>query len=217
MDSFAKTEKTALRRIPRNAVYERAAIEAILDEGMICHVGFVADGAPCVIPTSYVRAGEKLYIHGSAAGRTTGTLASGAQVCVTVTLLDGIVLARSAFNHSMNYRSVVIFGTARAVDDPGEKLEALRLFSEHVMPGRWRELRATKPVELQATLVLSLPLLEVSAKVRAGPPSDDPDDLDAPVWAGVLPLALRKGQPVADQSGVQGIGLPAYLRDDPRF
>jgi len=142
------------------------------------------------------------------------TLGSGVDVCVTVTLLDGIVFARSAFNHSMNYRSVVIFGTASVVDDAGEKLEALRLFAEHIVPGRWQELRAPKPLELKATLVLRLPIEEASAKVRTGPPEDDPDDMNAPVWAGVMPLALRKGELIEDSNGIQ---VPDYLRDDPRF
>ena len=214
MSTFDKTARTTLRRIPQNGVYDRAVIEAILDEGLICHLGFVVDGQPFVIPTSYVRAGDKLYIHGSAASRTAETLASGADVCVTVTLLDGLVLARSAFNHSMNYRSVVIFGKATAVVDEAEKLEALRCFAEHIMPGRWDDLRAPKSVELKATLVLSLPLAEASAKVRTGPPSDDPDDMTAPVWAGVLPLALRKGELRPDSTGIE---VPLYLRRDPRW
>jgi nitroimidazol reductase NimA-like FMN-containing flavoprotein (pyridoxamine 5'-phosphate oxidase superfamily) len=214
MDAFPKTSRTTLRRIPQNAAYDRGTINAILDEGLICHIGFVADGLPYVIPTSYARAGEKLYIHGSAASRMTVALAGGVDVCVTVTLLDGLVLARSAFNHSMNYRSVVIFGKATAVEDHAEKLEALRLFSEHIMPGRWRELRDPKPLELKATLVLSLPIIEASAKVRTGPPTDDEEDLSASVWAGVLPLALRKGRLEADSAG---IAPPEYLRRDPRW
>lgn len=214
MDTFPKTPRTTLRRIPQNAVYGRAAIDAILDEGLICHVGFVVDGLPYVIPTSYARAGDKLYIHGSAASRMLVALTGGVDVCVSVTLLDGLVLARSAFNHSMNYRSVVIFGRATAVEDLPEKLEALRRFSEHIMPGRWKELRDPKPIELKATLVLSLPIVEASAKVRTGPPEDDEEDLSAPVWAGVLPLALRKGELQADSAG---IAPPEYLRRDPRW
>ncbi len=212
--ALPKTPRTTVRRIPQNAVYDKATIDAILDEAVVCHVGFVVDGAPFVIPTAYARAGDKLYIHGSAASRMVKTLAHGADVCVTVTLLDGLVLARSAFNHSMNYRSVVIFGTATPVEDPTEKLEALRLFSEHIMPGRWRELRDPKPIELQATLVLALPITEASAKVRSGPPEDDPDDMSAPVWAGVLPLALRKGALEADSAGIEP---PGYLTRDPRW
>jgi len=214
MSGFPKTPRTTIRRIPHNGVYDRAAIDAILDEGLVCHVGFVVDGAPYVIPTSYARAGDTLYIHGSAASRMAEALASGVDVCVTVTLLDGLVLARSAFNHSMNYRSVVIFGKAIALSEPAEKLEALRLFSEHIMPGRWRELRDPKAIELQATLVLVLPIAEASAKVRSGPPEDDADDLSAPVWAGVLPLALRKGALEADGVGIEP---PDYLARDPRW
>lgn len=214
MDTFPKTPRTTLRRIPQNAVYDRAIINAILDEGLICHIGFVADGLPYVIPTSFARAGDRLYIHGSAASRMGVALAEGVDICLTVTLLDGLVLARSAFNHSMNYRSVVVFGRATAVEDPSEKLKALRLFAEHVMPGRWQELRATKPVELKATLVLSLLIEEASAKVRTGPPVDDADDMSQPVWAGVLPLALRKGHLEADSSGIEP---PEYLRRDPRW
>lgn len=214
MESVPKTPRTTLRRIPQNAVYDRSAIDAILDEGLICHVGFVSDGMPVVIPTSYARAKDHLYIHGSAASRMLLKLKDGVDVCVEVTLLDGLVLARSAFNHSMNYRSVVIFGKAVMVDDPEEKLEALRLFAEHMVPGRWQELRAPKPIELKATLVLRLPIEEASAKVRTGPPEDDPDDMDAAVWAGVMPLALRRGELIADSSGIEPA---AYLRDDPRF
>ena len=214
MDLIPNTPRTTLRRIPQNAVYERSAIDAILDEGLICHVGFVLDNKPVVIPTSFARAKDHLYIHGSAASRMLLTLGSGVDVCVTVTLLDGIVFARSAFNHSMNYRSVVIFGTASVVDDAGEKLEALRLFAEHIVPGRWQELRAPKPLELKATLVLRLPIEEASAKVRTGPPEDAADDMNAPVWAGVMPLALRKGELIEDSNGIQ---VPDYLREDPRF
>ena len=214
MDAFPKTKRSTVRRIPQNANFDRTVVNAILDAGLICHVGFVAEGLPYVIPTSYARAGERLYIHGSTASRLATTLASGADVSVAVTLLDGLVLARSAFNHSMNYRSVVIFGRATAVEDPAQKLEALHLFTERVMPGRWRELRAPKEIELRATLVLQLPIVEASAKVRTGPPEDDEDDLNAPVWAGVLPIALRKGELIADSSGID---VPEYLRRDDRW
>ena len=214
MESVPKTPRTTLRRIPQNAVYDRAVINAILDEGLICHVGFMADGMPVVIPTSYARADDHLYIHGSAASRMLLTLTGGVDVCVEVTLLDGLVLARSAFNHSMNYRSVVLFGKAVNVSDPEEKLEALRLFAEHIMPGRWQELRAPKAIELKATLVLRVPIEEVSAKVGTGPPKDDPEDMNAPVWAGVMPLKLRKGELIADSTGID---VPSYVREDPRF
>jgi nitroimidazol reductase NimA-like FMN-containing flavoprotein (pyridoxamine 5'-phosphate oxidase superfamily) len=214
MDAFPKTKRTTIRRIPQNANFDRATVHAILDAGLICHVGFVADGLPYVIPTSYAREGERLYIHGSTASRLATTLASGVDVCVAVTLLDGLVLARSAFNHSMNYRSVVIFGRATAVENPADKLKALRLFTERVMPGRWNELRAPKEIELRATLVLELPIVEASAKIRSGPPEDDEDDMAAPVWAGVLPLVLRKGDLVPDSTGIDP---PEYLRRDERW
>src|SRR5579864_54417 len=173
MDAIPNTARTTVRRIPKHSSYDRATINSILDEGLICHVGFVDEGLPYVIPTLYARSGDRLLVHGSAASRLARTLASGSDVCLSVTLLDGIVLARSVFNHSMNYRSVVIFGKASPIEDQQEKKEAMRLFSEHVMPGRWNEARQPTAVELKATLVLSLPIREVSAKLRTGPPVDD--------------------------------------------
>jgi nitroimidazol reductase NimA-like FMN-containing flavoprotein (pyridoxamine 5'-phosphate oxidase superfamily) len=192
------TARTQVKRLPKRGQYDRETIESILDEGFICHVGFVHDGSPVVIPTGYARSGDRLYIHGSAASRMLRSLDQGVEVCVTVTLLDGLVLARSAFHHSMNYRSVVIFGTAKAVTDEVEKNEALRLFTEHVVPGRWEQIRWPTAQELKATTVLSLPIEEASAKVRTGPPIDDEEDYAMSVWAGVLPLQLTKGSPVAD-------------------
>src|SRR5437016_4932827 len=185
--SHTPTTRTRVTREPERAVYERATAYQILDEGFICHVGFVLDNQPFVIPTGYGRAGDNLYIHGSAASRMLRRLDEGVQVCVTVTLLDGLVLARSIFNHSMNYRSVVVLGTAHAVQDPTEKLEALHLLSEHMIPGRWAESRQPNEKELKATLVLKLPIEEFSAKVRQGPPIDDEEDMSFPTWAGVLP------------------------------
>lgn len=214
MDAIPNTARTTVRRIPKHGSYDRSTINSILDEGLICHVGFVDEGLPYVIPTLYARSGDRLLVHGSAASRLARTLASGSDVCLSVTLLDGIVLARSVFNHSMNYRSVVIFGKASPIEDEQEKKEAMRLFSEHVMPGRWNDARQPSSVELKATLVLSLPIRESSAKLRTGPPVDDEEDLDFPVWAGVLPLSLRKGDPVA---ATDGIDLPGYLRDDARW
>ncbi|MGD0577459.1 MAG: pyridoxamine 5'-phosphate oxidase family protein [Bryobacteraceae bacterium] len=199
MDSYEPTERTQVRRLPKRAVYERAQINAILDEGLVCHVGFVADGQPYVLPTGYVRSGDQIYVHGSAASRMVRTLGSGLDVCVTVTLLDGLVLARSAFHHSVNYRSVVILGKARLVTDPAERVEALRAFTNHVAQGRWEEVRPPNEQELKATSVLALALDEVSAKVRQGPPLDDEEDYALPVWAGCVPVRLRLGQPVADE------------------
>jgi len=199
MDSYEPTDRTEVRRLPKRAVYDRAQIDAILDAGMVCHVGFVADSQPYVLPTGYVRSGDQVYFHGSAASRMLRTLASGLDVCVTVTLLDGLVLARSAFHHSVNYRSVVILGKARLVTDATERVEALRAFTNHVVPGRWEEVRPPNEQELKATTVLALKLDEVSAKVRQGPPVDDEEDYALPVWAGWVPLETRVGRPVADE------------------
>ncbi len=212
MTDFAPTERTQVRRLPKRAVYDREAVYRILDEGLVCHVGFVADGQPVVIPTGYGRKGNTLYIHGSAASRMLRNLAKGVEVCVTVTLLDGVVLARSAFHHSMNYRSVVILGAATVVEDEATKREALRVFTEHIAPGRWREVRPPRQNELKATTVLAILLEEVSAKVRTGPPLDDEDDYTLPVWAGVLPLRLKPEQPVADSRLSAAIEVPGYVR-----
>jgi hypothetical protein len=198
MDAYTPTGRTQVRRLPKRGVYDKAEVYSILDAGYVCHVGFVADGQPCVMPTGYARAGDRLYIHGSPASRMLRALEGGADVCVTVTLLDGFVLARSAFHHSMNYRSVVVFGRARLVTDPGEKVEALRAFTDHVVPGRWAEVRQPNEGELKATKVLALPLDEASAKVRVGPPIDDEEDYSLPVWAGVVPVRMEVGEPVAD-------------------
>jgi uncharacterized protein len=192
MDELSRTDRTTLRRLPNRGVYDRASIHSILDEGLICHVGFVVDGQPYVIPTIHVRVGEQLFFHGSPASRMLRALEQGVEACVTVTLLDGLVLARSAFHHSMNYRSAVVFGTAMPVESSEEKLRVLRALSDHLIKGRWQEVRTPSPSELKGTLVLSLPIDEASAKVRAGPPVDDEDDYGLPVWAGVLPLAWFK-------------------------
>ena len=208
----ARSARTRLVREADRAVYDRAAAYKILDEGFICHVGFVADGQPFVIPTGYGRVGDHLYIHGSAASRMLRRVDEGIAVCVTVTLLDGLVLARSIFNHSMNYRSVLILGTARAVADAQEKLEALRLLSEHILPGRWVESRQPNERELKATLVLRLPIEEFSAKVRRGPPVDDEEDYAFRTWAGVVPLTMVAGKPIDDARLAAGIEAPEYAR-----
>jgi uncharacterized protein len=207
---FPQTNRTNLKRLPRRGVYDRQAIYQILDEGFICHVGFVVDRQPFVIPTGYARVGDRLYIHGSQASRMLRTLAEGIDVCVTVTLLDGLVLARSAFHHSMNYRSVVVLGCASLVEDTAAKLAALRAFSEHVIPGRWDEVRAPSEQEMKSTTVLSLSLDEASAKVRNGPPLDDEEDYELTVWAGVIPLRLVAGSPVADPRLSHTIVVPRY-------
>jgi nitroimidazol reductase NimA-like FMN-containing flavoprotein (pyridoxamine 5'-phosphate oxidase superfamily) len=209
--NFPQTERTTIKRLPKRGVYDRQLVYAILDEGFICHVGFVAEGKPVVIPTGYARVDDQLYIHGSQASRMLRTLKTGIDVCVTVTLLDGLVLARSAFNHSMNYRSVVVFGKTVAIEEPGAKLAALRALAEHMIPSRWDEVRQPTDQELKATTVLSLPLEEVSAKVRTGPPLDDDGDYSLEVWAGVLPLKLVAGEPVKDPLLKTGIEPAPYL------
>ncbi len=204
------TARTKLRRLPERGRSERDTIYQILDEGFVCHVGFTVDDLPFVIPTAYARVGDRLLVHGSAASRMLRALAWEADVCVTVTLLDGLVLARSAFHHSMNYRSVVIFGRAKVVSDEQEKLEALRAFTEHVVPGRWKDVRQPSENELKATLVLSLGIDEASAKIREGAPVDDESDYELDVWAGVIPLRLTAGAPVDDVKLSEGIAVPRY-------
>jgi uncharacterized protein len=199
------SERATVRRLPKRAVYDRTQIDAILDDGLICHVGFVAEGQPFVIPTGYVRVGDRIYFHGSAASRMLRTLTEGVDVCLTVTLLDGLVLARSAFHHSMNYRSVVILGQARPVTDPVEKWEALRSFTNHVARDRWEEVRPPTEQELKATSVLALPLDEASAKVRQGPPLDDEEDYGLRVWAGVAPVRARIGSLEPDDRLAAGV------------
>ena len=213
MSKFTPTERTKVRRLPDRGKYDAESVHGILDEAFICHVGFVVEGQPYVIPTGFARVNDTLYIHGSAASRMLRTLADGVQVCVTVTLIDGIVMARSGFHSSMNYRSVVILGRATQVEGRDEKLAALAAFSEQVMPGRWKDLRETTDAELKGTLVLSLPLKEVSAKVRTGPPKDDEVDYALPLWAGVVPLKLTAGTPIADPRLPQGVDPPGYARN----
>lgn len=212
-EKLTVTPRSQIRRLSQRGNYEREALYQILDEGLVCHVGFATDGQPFVIPTAYGRIGDRLYIHGSPASRMLRSLQSGIEVCVTVTLLDGLVLARSAFHHSMNYRSVVLFGKAIAVQDYDEKLEALRAFTEHIVSGRWAEVRQPTRQETQGTLVLSLPLTEASAKIRTGPPSDDEADYSLSVWAGVLPLQLTSGELIPDPRLQQGIAPPAYVQN----
>jgi len=209
----APSPRTTVRRHPERGVYDRDTIDAILDEALYCHVGFVADRRPFVIPTIHARAGDVLYLHGSPASRMLGTLAGGLDVCVTVTILDGLVLARSVYNHSMNYRSVVVLGNARTVEDREEKLAALEAIVEHVAAGRSTDARPPSDKELAGTLVLALPLDEASAKVRSGPPKDFDDDLPLPVWAGVVPLRLVAGEPEAAGDLPDGLAVPDYARD----
>jgi nitroimidazol reductase NimA-like FMN-containing flavoprotein (pyridoxamine 5'-phosphate oxidase superfamily) len=210
---FPKTERTTLKRLPKRGVYDRELVYAILDEGFICHVGFVVDRRPYVIPTGYARVDDHLYIHGSQVSRMLRTLAQGIDVCLTVTLVDGLVLARSAFHHSINYRSVVVFGRASMVDSGQEKHAALLAFSEHVIRGRWEDVRGPSEQEMKATSVLSLPLTEVSAKVRTGPPLDDEEDYSLNVWAGVIPMQLTAGEPIRDPRLDDGIEPPSYAHN----
>jgi nitroimidazol reductase NimA-like FMN-containing flavoprotein (pyridoxamine 5'-phosphate oxidase superfamily) len=193
-----KTPRTKLRRLPKRGAHDRETIDAILDEALISHIGFVHDGRPAVIPTLHARIGDEVLIHGSAASRMLRALATGVDLCLTATLIDGLVLARSAFHHSVNYRSVVLYGTARIVTEPDEKETALEAFTERLLPGRWAEVRWPTAKELKATSVLTLPIEEGSAKVRSGPPIDDEPDYALDVWAGVVPLSLTRGEPVPD-------------------
>jgi nitroimidazol reductase NimA-like FMN-containing flavoprotein (pyridoxamine 5'-phosphate oxidase superfamily) len=210
VDRYQRTERTRVRRLPERAAYDRATVHAILDEGFVCHVGFVVDGQPYVIPTGYARVGETLYLHGSTGSRL--GLRPDMDVCVTVTLLDGLVLARSSFHHSMNYRSVMAIGRTRPVHDPEEKDAVLRALVEHIVPGRSDAVRGPDRRELAATAVLALPLDEVSAKVRSGPPKDDDPDYDLPIWAGVLPMGLTSRDPEADPRLDPSLPLPSHVR-----
>lgn len=205
------TDRTALRRLPKRGSHELEIIHQILDAAFLAHVGFSVDGQPFVIPTLYGREEEKLYLHGSAASRMLRQLETGVPACVTITLVDGLVLARSAFHHSMNYRSLVAFGTARKIEDADQKTHALLVISEHLLQGRWAEVRGPNEKELKATSVLEFSIEEASAKVRTGPPADDEEDYVLPVWAGVLPLELTAGRPLADARLVPGVGEPDYL------
>lgn len=210
MKKLPQTPRTTLKRLPQRGNYDRELIEGILDEGFICHIGFAVNGQPFVIPTGYARVGDRLVIHGAQASRMLRTLGQGIDVCLTVTLIDGLVLARSAFHHSMNYRSVVVFGRATMVEDPGAKVAALRALSEHMIPGRWDDVREPNERELQLTTVLSLPLTEASAKVRTGPPLDDEEDYELDVWAGVIPLRLVAEPPVGDPRLSANSEVPRY-------
>lgn len=208
----APTPRTRVRRLPERGRYDRQAIDAVLDAGLVAHLGFVSDGQPYVIPTLHARVGDEVYVHGSSASRTLRELGTGIDACLTVTLLDGIVFARSVFEHSMNYRSVIVLGRATAVTDPGEKLAALEAFTEKLLPGRWAEARPPTARELKATGVLRLPLDEASAKIRDGGPEDgDTPDADLDVWAGHLPLVVKALEPVPDPTLRPGIAVPPGL------
>jgi nitroimidazol reductase NimA-like FMN-containing flavoprotein (pyridoxamine 5'-phosphate oxidase superfamily) len=207
------TERTRVVRESHRGAYDRETIDRILDEGYVCHVGFAVDGQPFVIPTLFARIDDAIYFHGSAASRMLRNISGGIPVCITMTLTDGFVLARSVFNHSMNYRSVVALGKATLVEAPEEKLAALRAFTEKIISGRWNEARQPTEKELKATSILRLPLTEVSAKIRSGPPEDDAPDYALPVWAGVIPLSLTPGAPIRDERCDSSIPTPSYAAE----
>ncbi len=207
---LSPTPRTTLHRLSERGRVDRADLDAVLDAGLICHLGVIIDGAPVVLPTGYGRIGDNLYLHGSSGNQSLRS-AAGRQVCVTVTLLDGLVCARAVFHHSMNYRSAVIFGTASLVDDPDEKLAALRAVTNHLVPGRWDHARAPTRKELAATAVIALPLDEASVKVRSGGPKDDPEDYESGIWAGVLPSALAFGPAEPDPALPGDISIPDHI------
>jgi nitroimidazol reductase NimA-like FMN-containing flavoprotein (pyridoxamine 5'-phosphate oxidase superfamily) len=211
MGTDLKTPRTKLRRLPKRGAHDRATIDAILDEALVAHLGFVHDGRPAVIPTLHARVGDEVYVHGSSASRALRALATGIEACLTVTLVDGLVLARSAFHHSINYRSVVLYGTARPLEDRQERARALEAFTEKMLPGRWPDVRWPNAKELKATSVLVLPITEGSAKVRTGQPVDDEEDYALDTWAGVVPLRLQALPPQPDPRLRDGIAEPAYL------
>lgn len=209
-NEIKQTQRTKLKRIPKRGALDRETIYSILDEGFICHVGFAVEDQPFVIPTAYARDGDNLLIHGSAASRMMRDLSKGIDVCITVTLVDGLVLARSAFHHSMNYRSVVMFGKAELVEDEADKYNALKLFTEHILPNRWNEIREPNAKELKGTTMLKLEINEASAKIRTGDPVDDAEDYELKVWAGVIPLKITAGKPINDAKLRKGISVPEY-------
>ena len=210
---FPKTARNKVKRHPERGQYDRAAIYPIVDEGLICHVGFIQDEQPFVIPTLHAREGDTILLHGARGSRLLRHAESGGALCITITLVDGIVLARSAFSHSINYRSAVIFGRGAPIAGEAARLRALELFTERLIPGRWREARPPSAVELKQTAIVAVAIESASAKVRAGPPKDAADDLDLPVWAGVLPLRQVAGAPLADPQLDAGIEVPGYIRD----
>jgi nitroimidazol reductase NimA-like FMN-containing flavoprotein (pyridoxamine 5'-phosphate oxidase superfamily) len=212
MNQFTPTEKTKVRRKPDRANYDREFIYSVLDEAFVCHVAFVADGQPYVVPTNYVRVGDKLYLHGSPASRLMKTLSSGAPFCLSVTLLDGIVFAPTAMGHSVNYRSVVVIGKAEVIEDPGAKLQAMRDFVEYVIRARWATVRPPTPQEIAATMILAVPLVEASAKVRTGFAVDADKEYDGPAWTGVLPFKWTPGEPVRDPRGNPEIPVPENVK-----
>lgn len=208
---LSTTERTTLHRLRERGRTDRADLYAVLDAGLVCHLGVIADGSPVVLPTGYGRRGDRLYLHGSSANHAL-LAADGQQVCVTVTHLDGLVCARAVFHHSMNYRSAMVFGTARLVTDDAQRLLALRIITDQLVPGRWDHVRPPTRKELAATAVLELPLDEASVKVRTGPPIDDAEDYNSDIWAGLLPAALTFGDAVPDPALRPGVEIPAHIK-----
>ena len=213
MGDFEKTKRSKVKRAPKRGRYDRETVNAIIDAVLFCHVGFVEDGKPFVIPINHWRSDDRVFFHGSTASRLMKVLCEGRDVCVTVTHLDGLVLGRSAMHHSVNFRSAVIFGQAEEVSDEAEKMQALEALIERVAPGRWAEVRIPNDIEMKATRVAALPLTEASAKIRSGPPIDDEEDYALPVWAGVVPLEMQAGTPVPDERLAPDTPLPDYLKD----
>jgi len=213
MNAFPKTRRNKVLRMPKRGQYEREQVYEIVDAGLVCHVAFVQEGQPFVIPTLHARDGDTLLLHGSSASRMIRHIASGEPICVTVTLLDGIVLARSVFNHSINYRSAMLYGTGTLIDDPDEKMAALARFTERLLPGRWDDARLPNRKEFKATGIVAVPIDTASAKVRTGPPIDEPEDVDLPVWAGVIPIHQTFGDPIPEQNVPDGFAMPQYLTD----
>ncbi len=211
MSESYQSPRTTVKRLPQRGAYDQATVHGILDQGLVCHVGFVEEGTPFVIPTIYVRIGEQIFLHGSKSSRMLRALSEGAQACITVTLVDGLVLARSAFHHSINYRSVVVLGTAVPVVDASEKSKVLHALSEHIIPGRWQEIRVPTEGELNGTAVVGLTIHEASAKIRMGPPKDDEEDYALPIWAGILPLLVTASKPVADPRLSDGVAVPEHV------
>lgn len=213
---YTKTALNKVRRMPERGVYDRDAIYAIVDAALICHVGFVQDGQPFVIPTIHARLGDEILLHGAKASRLLKHVQAGQPICVSVTLLDGLVLARSVFNSSMNYRSALLFGHGRTIEDRAEKLAGLAALTEHLLVGRWEEARQPTEKELQATTLVAISIDSASAKVRSGPPSDDEEDYGLPIWAGILPIRQQFLEPDADARLLEGVPLPDSIKRNPR-
>lgn len=211
MAQFKKSARTRINRLPKRGHYDRETIYAILDEALICHVGFVEDGQPYVIPINFARMDDTIILHGAKASRLLKHIEAGHPVCVEATIVDGLVLARSVFHHSVNYRSVVLFGTGHAIEEEQEKMAALEAVTEHLIPGRWKEARLPNPKEMKATRVVAIQIDEASAKVRVGPPVDEEEDYALPVWAGLLPLQETPAAPVRDELQSQDVVLPEYI------